>query len=73
MSGGQIGVGDAFLFGMTGAGLGWRENFMLIYVAFFLAFLAGLLLVVVKKKGRKYEIPLSPFMFAAFTLVALWH
>jgi len=69
VSNGQIGVGDAFLFGMTGAGLGWRENFLLVYVTFFLAFLAGLFLVLVRKKGRRYEIPLSPFMFVAFVFL----
>ena len=71
VSGGQIGVGDAFLFGMTGAGLGWKRNCMLVYATFFLAFLVALLLVVLRKKGRKYEIPLSPFVFAAYLFVGL--
>lgn len=69
LSGRQIGVGDAFLFGMTGAGLGWRKNFMLIYVAFFLIFIVALFLVVVRKKDRKHEIPLSPFVLLAYFLV----
>ena len=62
-------MGDAFLFGMTGAGLGWRKNFMLIYVAFFLVFIVALFLVAVRKKDRKYEIPLSPFVLLAYFLV----
>lgn len=65
----QIGVGDAFLFGMTGAGLGWKDNVMLIYVTFFLVFLAALFLLVIKKKGREHEIPLCPFVFLAFLLI----
>ena len=69
LSGRQIGVGDAFLFGMTGAGLGWRKNFVLIYVAFFLVFIVALFLVAVRKKDRKYEIPLSPFVLLAYFLV----
>lgn len=69
LSGRQIGVGDAFLFGMTGAGLGWRKNFVLIYVAFFLVFILALFLVAVRKKDRKYEIPLSPFVLLAYFLV----
>ena len=71
VSGGQIGVGDAFLFGMTGAGLGWKRNCMLVYATFFLAFLVALHLVVLRKKGRKYEIPLSPLVFAAYLFVGL--
>ncbi len=71
VSGGQIGVGDAFLFGMTGAGLGWKANCLLIYVTFLLAFGVALPLAVLRKRGRKYEMPLAPFVFVAFLLVAL--
>jgi Type IV leader peptidase family. len=70
ISGGQIGVGDAFLFGMTGAGLGWKGNCILVYVTFFLTFVVALPLVVLKKRGRKYEMPLSPFVLAAYLFVA---
>ena len=69
VSGGQIGVGDAFLFGMTGADLGWRGNCLLVYVTFMLTLVVTLPLAVLRKKGRKYEIPLSPFAFVAFLLV----
>lgn len=65
----QIGVGDAFLFGMTGAGIGWKNNFILIYVTFFLTFLASVFFVLFRKKDRNYEIPLSPFALLAYVLV----
>lgn len=70
MSGGQIGVGDAFVFGMTASGLGWKGNCLLVYVTFLLAFMVALPLAVLRKRGRKYEMPLSPFAFLAFLLVA---
>lgn len=70
VSGGQIGMGDAFVFGMTAAGLGWKGNCMLVYVTFFLAFVVALPLAVLKKRGRNYEMPLSPFVFVAFLFVA---
>lgn len=70
VSGGQIGMGDAFLFGMTAAGLGWKANCMLVYVTFLLAFVVALPLAVMKKRGRNYEMPLSPFVFMAFLFVA---
>ena len=70
MSGGQIGVGEAFVFGMTASGLGWKGNCLLVYVTFLLAFVVALPLAVLRKRGRKYEMPLSPFAFLAFLLVA---
>lgn len=70
VSGGQIGMGDAFLFGMTAAGLGWKANCVLVYVTFLLTFVVALPLAVLKKRGRNYEMPLSPFVFMAFLFVA---
>lgn len=69
LAGGQIGVGDAFIFGMTGAGMGWKDNFMLVYVTFLCAFFAAVFLTVIKKKGIKYEMPLSPFILFAYIVL----
>ena len=66
---GQIGVGDAFIFGMTGSVLGWENNFILIYTTFFLAFMVSLFLVCVWKKSKKYKVPLCPFVLLAYFMV----
>ena len=65
----QIGQGDSFLFGLTGAGLGLTWNFMLIYFTFLEAFFVGIFLMVFKKAGKKYEMPLAPFVFGAYLIL----
>lgn len=67
---GQIGKGDALVFCMTGAGVGLYDNLLLIYVAFFLAFLAAVFLWAVRGVNKKYSIPLTPFILCAYLLVA---
>lgn len=67
---GQIGKGDALVFCMTGAGVGLYDNLLLIYVAFFLAFLAAVFLWAVRGVNKKYSIPLTPFILSAYLLVA---
>lgn len=68
---GQLGKGDALLFCMTGAGFGLWNNMMMIYITFFLAFLAALFLLIVKKVNRKYSMPLAPFVLASYILLVL--
>lgn len=63
---GQIGVGDAFVFGMTGAGLGFQKNFTLILLTFFFAFITACFLLICKKKDKNYELPLVPCIFLAY-------
>ena len=65
----QIGKGDAFLFAMTGAGMGFFENIRLLYLTFFIAFFAAVFLWMVKKRGRDYRMPMAPFVLAAFCLL----
>ena len=55
---------------MTGAGVGLYDNLLLIYVAFFLAFLAAVFLWAVRGVNKKYSIPLTPFILCAYLLVA---
>ena len=66
---GQIGKGDALIFCMTGAGIGLVDNILIIYLTFFLAFLAAVFLWLVKKVGRKYTMPLVPFILCAYMIV----
>ncbi len=69
VTGGQIGKGDAFVLCMTGAGVGLYGNLLIIYISFFLAFLAAVFLLVFRKVDRKYSMPLTPFILCAYLLV----
>jgi len=66
---GQIGKGDAFIFCMIGAGIGLSGNLLLIYVAFFLAFLGAVFLWVAKGVNKKYSMPLMPYILCSYLLV----
>jgi len=66
---GQIGKGDAFLFVMTGAGMGVAGNIKLIYLTFFIAFFAAAFLWLIKKTGKDYRMPLAPFVLTSFCLL----
>lgn len=63
---GQIGIGDAFLFTITGAGLGIMANIFIIMFSFILTFGVAVFLIIVKHKPRNYCIPLAPFVLSAF-------
>ncbi len=63
---GQIGMGDAFLFTITGAGLGFMANILIIMFSFMLAFCGAVFLITIKHKPRNYCMPLAPFVLSAF-------
>lgn len=69
----QIGKGDAFIFCMTGAGLGMIENLLLIYITFLLAFFVAIFLWGIKRVGKKYSMPLMPFVLCAYMVVMGLH
>lgn len=74
-TGGQLGRGDAVLFGMTGAGIGLYGNLLLIYLTFFIAFMAAVFQVVVRRADKKKQMPLAPMALGAFVIlevVRLW-
>ena len=66
---GQIGKGDAFLFVMTGSGMGVVGNIKLIYLTFFIAFFAAAFLWLIKKTRKDYRMPLAPFVLTSFCLL----
>ncbi len=74
ISGGQIGLGDAFLFAVTGLGLGIMANIFIIMLSFILAFCMAIFLVVIKHKSHNYSMPFAPFILSAFTcyLIAIY-
>ena len=66
LSKGGIGPGDAMVFAAAGAAIGiWRVLF-LMWISFMAAGLAGLVILVILKKGRHYEIPFVPFLALAY-------
>lgn len=69
LTGGQIGMGDGFLFMMTGSGLGVFGNLQLIFLSFVGTFLAAVYLVGIRRKGKNMRIPLSPFVLAGSVLL----
>lgn len=44
----------------------WKNAFYIIFMSVMFAFFAALYLVIVKRKEKKYEIPLVPFIFMAY-------
>ncbi|MCX4326473.1 MAG: prepilin peptidase [Lachnospiraceae bacterium] len=63
---GQLGMGDAFLFALTGLGTGIMANIFIIIFSFMLAFCAAVFLVLVKHKQHNYCMPLAPFVLGSF-------
>jgi leader peptidase (prepilin peptidase)/N-methyltransferase len=57
-----LGGGDIKLLAMIGAFLGWKGVLVTIFMGSLLGTLAGLLLMLVWKKGRTYAIPFGPFL-----------
>lgn len=71
ISGGQLGLGDGLLFGMTGLGLGVADNLCMILYCFIGVFVAALLWVLVFHGKKESRIPLAPFILAASILVLI--
>lgn len=66
VSRGQIGMGDGIVFCVTGIGLGLWLNIWLLMYSLLLAAVFGLLLMIVKRAGKRRAIPFMPFVFIAY-------
>ncbi|MDO4166017.1 MAG: hypothetical protein Q4D32_01285 [Eubacteriales bacterium] len=71
LSGGQIGMGDGFLFGMTAMGLGIMCNIYMLAYCFMGAFLMAVILFVICRKGKDTRMPLAPFVLCGSLLVMI--
>lgn len=69
VSRGRVGVGDALVYAVTGMALGFSRNIELLAASLFLASIAALALVVVRRVGKNYAMPFVPFTAAAFVMV----
>lgn len=63
---GGIGMGDGLLMIVTGVFLGAWGNIELFLGSLFLAAIFSVLYLIVKRKDRKKEIPLVPFLFLSY-------
>ena len=69
---GSIGMGDGFLFLVTGIFLGGGQNISLLMVSLLYAALFSLgVLVLGKRNGKKKEIPFVPFVFLGYATMLL--
>lgn len=66
LSDGAIGMGDAWIYALIVCFMGFPKGFFVIFLSIVIAFFSALYLVIFKKKKKKYEMPLVPFMFAAY-------
>lgn len=65
---GQIGKGDCFLLGFVTIGMEGWQIVMVLFLSFVFAGIFGGLLMIVRKKGRKYQIPFAPFVLVGYVL-----
>lgn len=68
LSRGQVGAGDGVMIIVSGVFLGFWRNFELLLSAMLLAAIAALYLLVVRKKGRGYQMPFLPCLLIAYML-----
>ena len=66
-----MGMGDAKLAAMIGAFLGWPFGAVAILLGIFLGGVAGLVLLALRLKGRREQVPFGPAL-AGGALTALW-
>ena len=65
----QIGMGDALLILVMGWYLNAIELVDVCLLALFIAGLVALVLLVVIKKSKKFELPMVPFIFAGYVVM----
>lgn len=64
----QIGIGDGILITILGIGLGFFEIFTVVLYALVFAVVVGIVIIKLKNKDRKYEIPFVPFLFLGYCM-----
>lgn len=65
----QIGMGDALLILVMGWYLNAIELVDVCLLAFFIAGLVALVLLIVIRKSKKFELPMVPFIFAGYVVM----
>ncbi|GKU26419.1 prepilin peptidase [Clostridium folliculivorans] len=67
---GAMGTGDIEIAAICGIYLGWSNTLITIFFAFIIGAIIGVLLIALKKKGRKDPIAFGPFL-AIGTMIAM--
>lgn len=65
---GQLGIGDGLILAALGLGLEFRNVVLLWVMAFCMAAVLAMFLLILKKARKKTEIPFVPFLFLGYTL-----
>lgn len=68
---GAVGEGDALVYFLTGAALGFFRNLELFILSLFFSALAAGFLLVFRKVGKNYKIPFVPFTALAYGVMLL--
>lgn len=66
-----MGMGDAYVALLAGLVVGWPAVLLALMIAFTLGAVFGLILIAIKKKTMKSQVPFAPFLVAGTFLVVL--
>ncbi|HPC99872.1 MAG TPA: A24 family peptidase [Acetivibrio sp.] len=66
-----IGMGDAKMFAVIGIYCGYTITMTVMVFSLFLCFVSALVLLILRKKGRKDTIPFAPFVFIGTFLTVI--
>ncbi|MFH0925817.1 MAG: prepilin peptidase [bacterium] len=72
LSKGGMGGGDIKLNAMIGAFLGWKMVLLTVFIGVFLGSIVGIVLLLLKIKGRKDPIPFGPFLSLGAVIAVFW-
>lgn len=72
ISRGGMGGGDIKLAGVTGLFLGWPQSIVALILSFFIAGIAGLIMLALKVKKRKDPIPFGPYYAVGILISVFW-
>jgi len=67
-----MGLGDVYLTAIIGFLLGWQKGFLALYIGFVLGAIAGLYLILSKRKKFKSKIALGPFLVIGTAVMLFW-
>lgn len=72
LSRGGMGGGDIKLMAMIGTFIGWLGVIVTTMIGSMLGAIVGIALMIMRKKGRKSQIPFGPFLVLGATIYILW-
>lgn len=72
LTGGAVGAGDGLVLAAAGIFIGFSDSMLLLFWAMAAAALAGCVMIMAGKWGRKQQIPFVPFLWGAYLGVMLW-